>query len=182
MLPILEDTMWLICTASSGHNRALARTLEGWVDSRGMQSSFLDLTEIELPLFTPARDQQGPPPALLAVEALFREATAFVFCAPEYNGSTPPTLSNTIAWLSTQGEDFRSLFNGKPAVIATRSGGGGQKVLLAMRQQLSHIGCNVVGRELLTTSKKPLNEASAQAVLEQLERLAPAARARPTKG
>ena len=163
--------MWLICTASSGHNRALARMLEGEATALGVTSRFLDLTEIDLPLFTPARDEQGPPPALAEVEDLFREATAFVFCAPEYNGSTPPTLTNTIAWLSTQGQDFRSLFNGKPAVIATRSGGGGQKVLVAMRLQLSHLGCNVVGRELLTTSKKPLNESSAQAVLRQLQRL-----------
>ena len=98
-----------------------------------------------------------------------------LFVAPEYNGSIPPTLSNTIAWLSTQTDDFRSLFTLKPVAIATHSGGGGQKVLVAMRLQLGHLGATVLGRELLTTSKKPLNEQSARAVLEQLKALMPKA-------
>ena len=163
--------MWLFCTASSGHNRSLARTLEASANTLGVESRFVDLTEVDLPLFTPERDRQGKPDALTELEDLFTQARAFVFCAPEYNGSIPPSLTNAIAWLSTQSDDFRSLFNGKPAVISARSGGGGQKVLIAMRLQLSHLGCNVLGRELLTTSKKPLSDDSALAVLEQLQRL-----------
>jgi hypothetical protein len=54
--------------------------------------------------------------------------------------------------------------------LATHSGGGGQKVLISMRLQFSHLGATVLGRELLTTTKKPLNERSAQAVLDQLAR------------
>jgi hypothetical protein len=33
---------------------------------------------------------------------------------------------------------------------------------------LGHLGCNVIGRELLTSSNRPLNDASALAILEQL--------------
>ena len=47
----------------------------------------------------------------------------WVICAPEYNGSIPPILSNFIAWLSISGDDFRNLFNGQPIAIATFSGG-----------------------------------------------------------
>jgi NAD(P)H-dependent FMN reductase len=108
------------------------------------------------------------PEELAPVAELFRAATRFAFVAPEYNGSIPPTLSNAIAWLSVGTEDFRELFNGKTAAIATHSGGGGQKVLVAMRLQLAHLGVNVLGRELLTSSHKPLNEDSARAVLAQL--------------
>ncbi len=32
----------------------------------------------------------------------------------------------------------------------------------------SHLGCKVIGRELLTTSNRPLNDSSALAILEQL--------------
>ena len=163
--------MWLICTASSGNNRALAETLQGWAQDLNVDARLLDLTELALPLFTPELDEEGAPEGLADVEALFREASAFVFCAPEYNGSIPPSLTNTIAWLSTQGSNFRALFNEKPAAIATHSGGGGQKVLVAMRLQFAHLGCNVLGRELLTHNKKALNEKSAKAVLDQLYRL-----------
>ena len=163
--------MLLICTASSGHNLALARRLAGMADEMGMPNQVVDLTEAGLPLYTPARDEAGRPAALDELEAAFEAATAMFIIAPEYNGSIPPTLSNTIAWLSTQSDDFRALFTLKPVAIATHSGGGGQRVLVAMRLQLSHLGSTVLGRELLTTGKKPLNEASARAVLQQLSAL-----------
>ena len=160
--------MWLFCTASNGHNRTLALTLQEMAQTKGARTQLLDLVEANLPLYTPDRDEAGAPAGLAPIQEMFRTATAFVFCAPEYNGSIPPTLTNAIAWLSTQTDDFRALFNTKPVIIATRSGGGGQKVLVAMRLQFSHLGCNVLGREILTTGKKPLNPDSAHAVLDQL--------------
>jgi len=160
--------MLLICSASSGENRKLAFQLADIAESLGMAADVLDLTEDPLPLFTPAREAAGVPKELAAIEAQFERASGMLFCAPEYNGSIPPSLTNTIAWLSTSTDDFRALFNGRPVAIATHSGGGGQKVLMAMRIQLSHLGSNVVGRELLTRKNKPLNEVSAQVVLRQL--------------
>ena len=167
--------MLLICTASSGHNLKLAVRLSEVADELAIPNNVIDLTKTDLPLYTPARDEAGRPPTLGRVEEAFSAASAMLFVAPEYNGSIPPTLSNTIAWLSTQTDDFRSLFALKPVAIATHSGGGGQKVLVAMRLQLGHLGATVLGRELLTTSKKPLNEQSARAVLEQLKALMPKA-------
>jgi len=160
--------MLLICTASSGKNRALADRLHELAAEAGQTSKVIDLSEDALPLYTPAAHAAGMPAGLEPLSGLFREATSFAFVAPEYNGSIPPTLSNAIAWLSVGTEDFRELFNGKGAAIATHSGGGGQKVLVAMRLQLSHLGVNVLGRELLTSSQKPLNEDSARAVLGML--------------
>ena len=162
--------MLLICAASSGHNLALAQRLSALADDAGLPNQVLDLTKAGLPLYTPAEDAAGRPTTLAAVEQAFEAATALLVVAPEYNGSTPPTLTNAIAWLSTQSDDFRALFTLKPVALATHSGGGGQKVLIAMRLQFSHLGATVLGRELLTTTKKPLNERSAQAVLDQLAR------------
>jgi chromate reductase len=164
--------MLLICAASSGHNLNLAKTLSAMAHGACMENKVLDLTTTGLPLFTPARQEEGRPKALDLVEADFAAATAMLMVAPEYNGSTPPTLSNTIAWLSTQAEDFRSLFSQKPIALATHSGGGGQKVLVAMRLQFSHLGATVIGRDLVTNSGKSLNDASARAVLEALSALA----------
>jgi chromate reductase, NAD(P)H dehydrogenase (quinone) len=163
--------MLLICAASSGHNLVLAQKLQELSREQDIETAVLDLTEIHLPLFTPAEEKNGRPPALDPVERQFAAASGFLFCAPEYNGSIPPTLTNAIAWLSTQSDDFRALFNGKPVALATRSGGAGQKVLIAMRLQFSHLGCNVLGRELSTSSSKPLNEGAARNVLAQLSRL-----------
>lgn len=160
--------MLLICTASSGHNRTMVQRLSALATTEGITNTVLDLTEVDLPLYTPAQDDAGRPSALDEIEGIFERAQGMFFCAPEYNGSIPPTLSNAIAWLSTQSDDFRSLFNGKPVAIATHSGGGGQKVLVAMRLQFSHLGCNVIGRELLTRSSKPLREESALSILRQL--------------
>ena len=54
------------------------------------------------------------------------------------------------------------------AVVATHSGGGGSHVLMHMRMQLSFIGMNVVGREILTNYNKPVNSESLTAVVDQL--------------
>ena len=163
--------MLLICTASSGHNRALAKRLASLAQDMDIGSELLDLTTVGLPMYTPAQEALGRPDALDRVEDLFRRSTAIVMVAPEYNGSLPPVLNNAIAWLSVATDDFRELFTLKPVGLATHSGGGGQKVLVAMRLQCSHLGATVLGRELLTTKKKPLNEQSARAVLSQLKRL-----------
>ena len=103
--------------------------------------------------------EQRPPAELMTeLSEAFTSATGFFFAAPEYNGSIPPTLSNLIAWLSTETTDFRSVFNDKPAVIATHSGGGGQKLLTSLRIQLSHLGMNVLGRELASKGDGEVRE------------------------
>ena len=165
--------MLLACSASNGKNLVMARRVVELAEGMGMSARLLDLTEVDLPLYTPQRDDGNVPPSLSKLETIFAEASTFFVCAPEYNGSIPPTLSNTIAWLSTQSDDFRRLFNGKSVGLATHSGGGGQKVLVAMRLQFSHLGCNVVGREVLTNSKKPFRDESAQWILNQLLRSTP---------
>ncbi len=161
--------MLLICSASSGENLKLAHTLAELARTQGLDVEVVDLTVNPLPLFTPERDSNGSPNELHDLEDAFVRAKGMIFCAPEYNGSIPPTLTNAIAWLSTRSDNFRALFNGRPVGIATHSGGGGQKVLVAMRIQFGHLGANVVGRELLTRKSKPLNPESARSVLTQIK-------------
>ena len=163
--------MLLVCAASNGKNLVMAHRMVELANAMGMPANLLDLTEVRLPVYTPQTDDGPLPEMLPKVESMFASADALFVCAPEYNGSIPPTLTNTIAWLSTQSADFRSLFNGKAVGLATHSGGGGQKVLVAMRLQFSHLGCNVVGRELLTNSKKAFRDESAEWILRQLGRM-----------
>ena len=163
--------MILICAASSGHNLTMAEHIAKEASVVGLETELLDLTRTELPMYTPDREAQGVPSMLPELEKRFIRAEGYVVCSPEYNGSVPPVLTNTIAWLSVQSDDFRALFNGKPVALATHSGGHGAKALMAMRIQFSHLGCTILGRDLTANKNKPFNAASAQRVLGQLKAL-----------
>src|SRR5690606_11839029 len=102
---------------------------------------------------------------------VIEKAHGFVFIAPEYNGSTPPVFNNFLAWLSRSSKEWRYFLNGKPAALATFSGGGGFNVLLAMRTQLAFIGMNVLGRQVLTHSNKALDDKTLESVTNELLKL-----------
>ena len=162
--------MILICTASNGKNLILAHTLDRYAKEMNIPTTVIDLTTWNIPLYTPQADDAGSPKIIGQLEDKFSTARGFVFCAPEYNGSIPPVLTNAIAWISTASDNFRAVFNGKPAAIATYSGGAGQKVLIAMRLQLSHLGVNVLGREIATNDDQPLRESTGRTILATLHR------------
>jgi NAD(P)H-dependent FMN reductase len=158
-----------IIVASNNKNLELAQELDGIAQEMGQTTTIIDLVEQELPLYTPkAQEEKGIPENILELAEVFTKSKAMIFVAPEYNGGIPPALTNIIAWLSVSGDDWRACFNGKSAMLATHSGGGGQYVLLAMRTQLSYIGMNVVGRQIITNYKKPFNPDSARGVIQQL--------------
>lgn len=160
--------MILICAASNGANLDLARRLSSLCDELGLEHDLMDVVGLDWPLYTRERDALGAPEDFQQVAERFHRATAYVVCAPEYNGSIPPALTSLVAWLSVADEDFRALFNGKAAVIASHSGGGGAKVMFAMRTMLAHLGADVLGRELLLNKHKPLNEDAARALMGRL--------------
>ena len=164
----------LVIAASNGENLKLAQRFQASARSLGQQSELLDLTTLDLPLFTPrTQAANGIPTAISPLQVLLRSAPRWVICAPEYNGSIPPVLSNAIAWLSVQGEDFRALFNGRPVAISSVSGGGGMEVLLSMRIQLTHLGAQVVGRQLQSNKAKPPRQESVDDLVARLLQLHP---------
>ena len=158
----------LVITASNGENLKLAQRFVETAGNLGQSADLLDLTTIDLPLFTPRAQIQDTPKAIAPLEAQLLASPRWVICAPEYNGSIPPCLTNAIAWLSVQGDDFRALFNGRPIAIATFSGGGGMELLLSLRIQLTHLGAEVVGRQLLSNHAKPAKDESIQDLLQRL--------------
>ncbi|MEB3234956.1 MAG: NAD(P)H-dependent oxidoreductase [Cyanobacteriota bacterium] len=162
----------LVIAASNGENLKLAERFATGAAQLGLRAQVLDLTAVSLPLFTPRTQAAGTPEALQALEQQLGAAPRWVICTPEYNGSIPPVLTNAIAWLSVQGTDFRALFNGRPVVMATHSGGGGHTVLAALRLQLAHLGAHVVGRQLVSNSTNPAKEDSISDLLTRLQQLA----------
>ncbi len=164
----------LVITASNGQNLKLAEQFVTAGKKLNYSCELLDLTQPEndLPIFNPRQNSTNLSPVNLeSINVQMAKHTHWVICAPEYNGSIPPILTNTIAWLSVQSTDFRNLFNERPIAIASFSGGGCMELLLSMRIQLTHLGALVLGRQLATNKSKIAEDQSINAILNQLLQL-----------
>ena len=161
----------LMITATSGTNYELAEMFASTATAKGHNAEIVDLAEIDLPMFTVARSKDSEQvPDISDLISTMMKADAWVVLAPEYNGSMPPTLNNAIAWMSMDWQNFRTLCTGKPVGLATHSGGGGANVIMAMRQQFSYIGADVIGRTCLSGSDKEANPETIDAMIDNLAR------------
>ena len=164
----------LVITASNGENLQLARRFVLAAKKLGATPDLLDLTSLELPLYNPrTHAQKGIPPLAKSLSTQMGSIPRWIICAPEYNGSIPPVFTSAVAWLSVQEEDFRNLFNGRPIAMATFSGGGGMELLLSLRIQLTHLGAQVVGRQLMSNNNKPAKDESIEDLLHRLMQMNP---------
>jgi NAD(P)H-dependent FMN reductase len=155
----------VVFTASEVKNLELAEKFKTTLENMDCLVTVINLVELDLPLYSSRSDKQFQGAELLKNQLPYIEkAQGFVFIAPEYNGSTPPVFNNFLAWLSRSSSDWRQYLNGKPAALATFSGGGGVNVLMAMRGQLAFVGMNVLGRQILTHSAKALDEKSLEKI------------------
>ena len=170
-MPAQSSPEVLVISASHGENLALAERFAAAARQQGAVATVLDLTSVDLPLFTSRLQGAAAPAALAGLQARLVASPRWVICAAEYNGSIPPVLTSAIAWLSVQDSDFRALFNGRPVVIATHSGGGGHTVLTALRLQLAHLGAHVVGRQLVSNRSHPAAEDSIADLIRRLRHL-----------
>ncbi len=160
----------LIISSTKENNLKLAEQINEVCQESKIQSSLISLEDYPMPLYTPSYEEdKGVPEEAHLLAKKLNEAKGLIFCAPEYNGTLPPILNNAIAWISrTDDSNWRSSFNGKFSVVATHSGGGGAKVLNAMRAQLEHLGSIVLPRTILTTYSTPMKVDSVKAIVEQL--------------
>lgn len=140
-----------LIVASSGKNLYLAQEIEAVLKSKGLQTSMLNLVEMDLPLYTTSAELKYSAMELISPYMEHFKASGYVFVAPEYNGAPPPVFSNFLAWVSRSTKNWRETFNGHPAMLASFSAGNGVQTLLAMRIQLAHIGMNVLGRTIHST-------------------------------
>jgi len=156
-------------TATSDNNRDLAEKFADAAREMGHEAELVNLAELDLPMFTVARSKElDVVPGMAELTEAMSSADSWMIIAPEYNGSMPPTLNNAVAWLSTQWQDFRALFNNRKVGLATHSGGGGEHVIMAMRQMFSYLGCNVLGRKLASSKDKEANPETIADMLTQL--------------
>ncbi|MBJ61772.1 MAG: NADPH-dependent oxidoreductase, partial [Euryarchaeota archaeon] len=148
----------LMITATSDNNRALADKFADAARGLGHEANVIDLVALDMPMFSVARSKElDVVPGMAELKEAMSNADSWMVIAPEYNGSMPPTLNNAVAWLSTEWQDFRALFNRRKVGLATHSGGGGAHVIMAMRQMFSYLGCIVLGRNCISNKDKEAN-------------------------
>ncbi len=157
-----------IVVASQGKNMELAREFEKFFSQKNVQTEFINIVDLNLPLYTTKSESSFSAADLAEKLKEHYSVQGYVFVAPEYNGSSPPAFSNFLAWTSRSSKNWRDHFNNRPVVIATHSAGGGLNVLAAMRLQLSYLGMNVLGRQIHTTPQKVVDPASLEIVCNQL--------------
>ncbi len=157
----------LLVSSSGGKNFDLASNLKDIIDSKfHLTTKIINLELYELPLYRPGIDSDNNVAKELSYE--FENADAFIFCAPEYNGGSPPILTNAITWISLSTDNWRDGFNGKLAVIGTNSGGDGLRFLSSFRSQLEYMGTIVVPKTISVNNKKEFNIDSAERTLQSI--------------
>lgn len=157
----------LIVSSSGGKNFKLANSLKELVESAyPITTKIINLELYKLPLYIPGIDADNEVAQELSQE--FENSNAFIFCAPEYNGGSPPILTNAITWVSLSTKNWRDCFIGKIALIGTNSGGDGLRFLASFRSQLEYLGTIVVPKTISVNDKKKFNQDSAKRSIHSL--------------
>ena len=159
----------LIVSATLKNNYKLAKQLKTLIDKEA-NVSVISLENYDLPIYTENTFNKHIKSYQNIIEELtksFMDNQGIIICAPEYNGSAPPIVTNAIAWISTSTKYWRDAFNNKIALIATYSGGPGAKYTAIMKLQMEHLGCIVMPRAINTNESIPLNIESTKKILKQ---------------
>jgi chromate reductase len=126
-------------------NRKLIRTLEAGARAAGAEVTHLELREYLLPVYDGDIEAAGMPEAVRRLQQLMRQHDGLLISTPEYNGSMPALVKNTLDWISRpmlDGKSGTALFRGKVAGICSASPGalGGIRSLIVLRDALAKLG------------------------------------------
>ena len=157
----------LIISATKGNNLFLAKKIGNYVS---IDNKIISLEDFEMPLYVP-KTKIIKTDIVELLSEIFIQSKGFIFCAPEYNGGSPPILTNAITWLSLITDNWRSTFENKKAIIATHSGGAGFKFLTSFRSQLEHLGMIVYPRNIVVNKEKKFSDQSVKDMLNEFEKL-----------
>lgn len=112
----------------------------------------IDLKDYPMPFYNADLEAlEGMPLYAKKFKQMMIQNDVIIIATPEYNGSIPAILKNTIDWATRQGDGpTREAFKGKKFIIMSASpgSGGGKKVLLHLRQIIEHIGGTVILKQI----------------------------------
>ena len=141
-----EPLRILIFSASLRHdslNTKLTKLAASAIKKNGGIVDYANMSEFDCPSYNQDLEANSFHPA--GAEELRKHILAndaFIISSPEYNGSMPGNLKNSIDWVSR----FRPQpFNERHVLLmsASPSMGGANKALWSLRMPLEHLGANV---------------------------------------
>ncbi|MBU8975144.1 MULTISPECIES: NAD(P)H-dependent oxidoreductase [unclassified Lysobacter] len=135
------------------YNRRLVHVLAEGARRAGAQVTLIELRDYPLPIYDGDIEASGVPDAVRALQSLMGRHDGLLISTPEYNGSMPALVKNTLDWISRPTESGRtgvSLFQDKVAGIVSASPGplGGLRSLLVLRDALAKLGLLVVPQQV----------------------------------
>ena len=123
-------------------NKKLVQNAATGARQAGAECTVVDLRHYPLPIYDgDLESEEGLPENAAKLKALLVDATGLLIATPEYNGSVPALLKNTIDWTTRSGKATPDLspYAGKVAGILSGSPGplGGLRALTELRRQLA---------------------------------------------
>lgn len=134
-------------------NKKLVRIAEAGAKEAGADTTFLDLADLELPIYNQDdEDKNGLPAGARKLKDLMLNHDGFLIAAPEYNSSITAALKNAIDWASrpVQGEGNLACFKGKVVGLVSASPGalGGLRGLVHVRAIFNNIFSLVIPEQV----------------------------------
>ncbi len=144
--PSREPICFLVFSASlreDSLNTRLAELAAVTIEANGGDVDRASMRDFDTPSYnSDAQDSDGFPPGAEELRRRLEHCDAFVISAPEYNGSMPGVLKNTIDWVSRFSpqpfnESYGLLMSASPSMI------GGNRGLWALRVPFEHLGARI---------------------------------------
>lgn len=88
-------------TRLQSYNRKLAKVAAAMAREAGAEVTHIELADFDVPLYNADLEARGTPPDVVRLKQLGADHPAWIICAPEYNGSYPALLKNTLDWISS---------------------------------------------------------------------------------
>ena len=134
-------------------SKRVVKTAINGAKRAGAEVTYIDLRDYPMPIYNlDDHEKNGFDEHALKLQGLFTQHDGFLIATPEYNGSLPAALKNTIDWVSRPSDLYprSAVFAGKFAAVMASSPGslGGVRSLSHLRGVLTSINVNVLPQEI----------------------------------
>ncbi|MCX7277185.1 MAG: NAD(P)H-dependent oxidoreductase [Burkholderiales bacterium] len=174
-------------TRQQSYNRKLAAATSLLATAAGAEVTHIELADFNIPMYNADLEAEGTPADVMRLKQLMFEHPAWIICAPEYNGSYPALLKNTLDWASSPvktdpvWKDGMRSFSGKVVGLLSASPGGlgGLRSLSHLAPLMLNLQCWVAPKQFALSRafeafaedgslKQDAHRASVQIVIDQV--------------
>lgn len=169
-------------TRKDSYNQQLVKDAAEMARQMGATVTVVSLKDYPMPFYDADLEaKEKMPKNAKKLRNLMMQSDAIIIASPEYNGSLPAVLKNTLDWASRSEEGGSSLdpFKGKRFAIMSASPGkgGGARALVHLRSILEGVGGVVVSKqvsipqahEYFVQKERPENAQLKQEIAELLQ-------------